>query len=216
MYSNSKQKYSFVQVILTTLFVCCFLFSNILAVKQIQLPFGITMTSAVYVYPLVFILSDVFSEIYGYKWSRITCYMAFAANLLMVGFFELAIITKAPSYYMLSGSVKDVLGAAPRTLFASLLAYVLGDFVNDKVFQSMKDKRRNGKGFGSRAIVSSVFGEFVDSAVFIPIAFIGLMPTKNLIIMCITQVCLKLLYEIAVLPVTTLIVKKVRRYEEGV
>lgn len=213
---KKKQSYSLVQIILTVLFVSCFLISNILAVKQIQLPFGITMTSAVYIFPIVYILSDVFSEVYGYKWSRITCYMAFAMNILMVIFFELAIITKAPAYYTMSDAVKSVLGSSFRTLVASLTAYVAGDFINDVVFREMK-KRHKGemKGFGLRAILSSLCGEIVDSSIFIPIAFIGLMPTKNLIIMGITQVVLKVAYEIVILPFTSLTARKLTKYERN-
>lgn len=213
---KKKQSYSLVQIILTVLFVSCFLISNILAVKQIQLPFGITMTSAVYIFPIVYILSDVFSEVYGYKWSRITCYMAFAMNILMVIFFELAIITKAPAYYTMSDAVKSVLGSSFRTLVASLTAYVAGDFVNDVVFREMKKKHKGEmKGFGLRAILSSLCGEIVDSSIFIPIAFIGLMPTKNLIIMGITQVVLKVAYEIIILPFTSLTARKLTKYERN-
>lgn len=213
---KKKQSYSLVQIILTVLFVSCFLISNILAVKQIQLPFGITMTSAIYIFPIVYILSDVFSEVYGYKWSRITCYMAFAMNILMVIFFELAIITKAPAYYTMSDAVKSVLGSSFRTLVASLTAYVAGDFVNDVVFREMKKKHKGEmKGFGLRAILSSLCGEIVDSSIFIPIAFIGLMPTKNLIIMGITQVVLKVAYEIIILPFTSLTARKLTKYERN-
>lgn len=213
---KKRQSYSLVQIILTVLFVSCFLISNILAVKQIQLPFGITMTSAVYIFPMVYILSDVFSEVYGYKWSRITCYMAFAMNILMVIFFELAIITKAPAYYTMSDAVKSVLGSSFRTLVASLTAYVAGDFVNDVVFREMKKRHKSEmKGFGLRAILSSLCGEIVDSSIFIPIAFIGLMPTKNLIIMGITQVALKVAYEIIILPFTSLTARKLTEYERN-
>lgn len=213
---KKRQSYSLVQIILTVLFVSCFLISNILAVKQIQLPFGITMTSAVYIFPIVYILSDVFSEVYGYKWSRITCYMAFAMNILMVVFFELAIITKAPAYYTMSDAVKSVLGSSFRTLVASLTAYVAGDFVNDVVFREMKKRHKSEmKGFGLRAILSSLCGETVDSSIFIPIAFIGLMPTKNLIIMGITQVALKVAYEIIILPFTSLTARKLTEYERN-
>lgn len=213
---KKRQSYSLVQIILTVLFVSCFLISNILAVKQIQLPFGITMTSAVYIFPIVYILSDVFSEVYGYKWSRMTCYMAFAMNILMVVFFELAIITKAPAYYTMSDAVKSVLGSSFRTLVASLTAYVAGDFVNDVVFREMKKRHKSEmKGFGLRAILSSLCGEIVDSSIFIPIAFIGLMPTKNLIIMGITQVVLKVAYEIIILPFTSLTACKLTKYERN-
>ena len=83
---------------LTVIFVTCFLISNILAAKQFQLPFGITMTGAVIVFPITYILSDLFSEVYGYEWSRKTCYIAFAMNILMVAFFEEAFFTPASPF----------------------------------------------------------------------------------------------------------------------
>ena len=66
--------------------------SNIITAKQVLLPFGITMTGAVFIFPVTYILSDLFSEVYGYRWSRITCYLAFAMNLLMVLLFSLVIM----------------------------------------------------------------------------------------------------------------------------
>ena len=130
-----KKPISVLQAWLTVLFTSCFLISNILAAKQFQLPFGVTMTGAVIVFPVTYILSDIFSEVYGYKWSRITCYMAFAMNLLMVGLFSIAIATPAPNYWTNQEAFQTVLGSAPRTLCASLLAYVVGDFANDRVFR---------------------------------------------------------------------------------
>ena len=203
------------QTSLTVLFVSCFLISNILAGKQFQFPFGITMTGAVMVFPMTYILSDLFSEVYGYRWSRITCYLAFAANLLMTLLFTAAIHTPAPSYWGNQEAFQTVLGNTPRVLLASLAAYVLGDFVNDKVFRAMKAKHpHNMSGFGARAILSSMCGEIVDSAVFIPIAFFGSMPVKTLIVMGIIQVILKVLYEMIVLPLNRFVTAKVLRYEQ--
>lgn len=210
-----NRKTSELQTILTVLFVTCFLISNILAGKQFQLPFGITMTGAVMVFPITYILSDLFSEVYGYRWSRITCYLAFAANLLMALLFTAAIHTPAPSYWGNQEAFQTVLGNTPRVLLASLAAYVLGDFVNDKVFRAMKAKHpHNMSGFGARAILSSLCGEIVDSAVFIPIAFFGSMPVKTLIVMGITQVTLKVLYEMIVLPLNRFVTAKVLRHEQ--
>lgn len=209
-----NRKTSELQTILTVLFVSCFLISNILAGKQFQLPFGITMTGAVMVFPMTYILSDLFSEVYGYRWSRMTCYFAFAANLLMALLFTAAIHTPAPSYWGNQEAFQTVLGNTPRVLLASLAAYVLGDFVNDKVFRSMKAKHpHNMSGFGARAILSSLCGEIVDSAVFIPIAFFGSMPAKTLLVMGVTQVTLKVLYEIVILPVTNAVTRKTLKME---
>ena len=209
-----KKNISFTQLFLTLLFVISLLISNIITSKQVLLPFNITMTGAIIIFPITYILSDVFSEVYGYKWSRITCYLAFLFNLFMVIIFEIAIHTQAPAYWTNQEAFQTVLGNTPRILFASLLAFVIGDFVNDKVFAKMKAKHENEiKGFGARAILSSFCGELVDSLVFLPLAFIGLMPIKTLAIMTICQVFLKTGYEVIILPITTLVVKKVNKIE---
>lgn len=209
-----KKNISKLQLILTVLFVVCLLVSNIVAGKQVLLPFNITMTGAVFIFPITYILSDLFSEVYGYKWSRFTCYLAFVMNLFMVLVFSLVIITPSPDYWTNQEAFQTVLGNTPRVLGASLLAFVVGDLVNDKVFARFKKKHPNDhKGFELRAILSSLCGELVDSAIFIPLAFIGQMPLQTLLIMGVTQVSIKTAYEIVILPVTRMIVKKVSKYE---
>ena len=211
-----KTKISFVQCVLTIIFVTAMLISNVITAKQVLLPFGITMTGAVFIFPITYILSDVFSEVYGYKWSRATCYFAFSMNLFMVIVFALVIKTPAPDYWTNQEAFAMVLGSTPRVMGASLLAYVVGDFVNDRIFRKMKERHADElKGFGFRAIVSSFFGELCDSLVFLPLAFIGQMPLKTLAIMTVCQVLIKTAYEVVILPVTTLVTKKVRRYENG-
>lgn len=214
--AQAKQPVSTLQVWLTVIFVAALMISNVITSKQVLLPFNITMTGAVFVFPITYILSDVFSEVYGYRWSRMTCYMAFAMNLFMVIVFELVIITPAPDYWQNQEAFQTVLSNTPRVFGASLLAFVVGDFVNDKVFAKMKAKHPDSiKGFGWRAILSSLLGELVDSIVFLPIAFLGLMPVTTLIQMTIAQVFIKTGYEIVILPVTTLVAKKLSSIEKG-
>lgn len=214
MRKPNKKPISMLQMILTLLAVVCLLISNIITAKQVLLPFGITMTGAVFIFPVTYILSDLFSEVYGYKWSRIVCYLSFLANLLMVIVFSLVIITPAPDYWTNQDAFIAVLGSTPRVLFASFLAFIVGGLVDDLVFKKLKDKHPNDmKGFGFRAIISSLFGELVDSLIFLPIAFIGLMPLKTLAIMTVLQVLIKTGYEIIILPITRLVVKKTMKYE---
>lgn len=209
-----SSKISFLQLCLTLLFVVSLLVSNVITAKQVQLPFGIVMTGAVFIFPITYILSDLFSEVYGYKWSRTTAYLGFAANLFMVIVFSLVIISPSPSFWPHQEAFKTVLGNTPRILFASLLAFMIGDWVNDRLFKKMKEKYpTTHEAFGWRAIMSSMAGELVDSLIFLPIAFIGLMPIENLIVMTITQVLIKTGYEIVILPVTYKIVTLVSTYE---
>lgn len=210
-----KKKISEIQCILTIVFTTALIVSNVVAAKQIQLPFNITMTGAVIAFPITYILSDLFSEVYGYRWSRITCYMAFACNIFMVLIFEIVIRTPAPTHWLNQDAFASVLGSVPRVLIASLTAFVVGDFANDRVFRLMKSKRVGMSGFSKRALVSSFVGEVVDSAIFIPLAFYGAMPFKTMFVMALTQVCIKVVYEILILPLTTKAVKIVIVHEKG-
>lgn len=208
---------SFLQVCLTIVFVTAMLISNVITAKQVLLPGGITMTGAVFIFPVTYILSDVFSEVYGYRWSRVTCYFAFSMNLFMVIMFSLVIATPAPDYWTNQEAFATVLGSTPRVMGASLLAYVIGDFVNDRIFRKMKSKHADElKGFGWRAIISSFFGELCDSLVFLPLAFLGQMPVVTLATMTVAQVFIKTGYEIVILPLTTYITKKATTYEMSI
>lgn len=208
------KKISFLQLSLTMLFTVSLLISNIITTKQVQLPFGIVTTGGFFIFPITYVLSDVFSEVYGYKWSRYTCYFGFVANLFAVLVFTLVINTPSPSFFSDSEAFAVVLGSTPRVLFASLTAFVVGDFVNDKVFATMKRKHRNDhKKFGARAILSSLLGEMTDSIIFYPLCFFGQLPFTALISMMCTEVVIKTSYEVVILPLTHLVMNKVSRYE---
>jgi len=207
-----ETKISRLQCILAVLFVTAHIISNITTVKQVSLPFGFTTTCGVFVFPITYILSDVFSEVYGYKFSRFTCYISFAMNILATGIFFLAIISPHPVWWEDQEAFATVLGNTPRILIASLSAFVLGDFVNDKVFERLRQKGE--KTFALRAILSSFCGQIVDSLIFIPIAFVGIMPIRDMLLMMGLEITVKTIYETAVVPLTAIIAKKTKKYEQ--
>ena len=218
-----KTKISSLQNILTIVFVAVLMVSNIISSRIFDL-FGFNMTSAIFLFPITYILSDVFSEVYGYSWSRKTCYIAFVANLLMVCVFGLVSILPTgsnPYNQFVADSFKTVLNGSFACSVASIIAFVFGDFANDKVFAKMKKNYEgltNHKRFGLRAIISSLIGELVDSVIYLPLAFLVLNPimsVKDVMIMIVLQVVLKTSYEVIILPLTTFIVKKVSNYESS-
>lgn len=204
------------QMLLTAFFAVVLVASNIIASKQIQLPFGLTMPSAVILFPITYILSDLFSEVYGYKWSRFTNQFGIFLNLFVVGVFMIAIYLPAPDYYTQQEAFKSILGSAPRILLASTIGLYLGDLVNDLTFRALKAKHGNShEGFKTRAIVSSIAGQFGDSFIFVPIAFYGQMPLSAMLTMILVQPTLKIGYEFLILPLTSYLMKKLSRYEES-
>jgi len=206
-----KTKYSELFLCLSIVFVVCLLLSNIMASKIIKIGV-LSITSGAIIFPISFIINDIFSEVYGFEKTKKIILFGFIMNLFMVLIFSLAIILPAPSWFENSNAFALILGATPRNCLASLTAYLCGSLLNSKILVKMKEK--NNKKFGLRAIISTFFGEFADSLIFVLIAFIGIMDSKHIITMILTQVVLKTLYEIVCLPVTSVVVKKVKSYEE--
>ena len=205
------------QVILTVVFTGALMISNIVSARLFNF-FGYSMTCAVVIFPVTYILSDLFSEIYGYKWSRLTCYLGFFIYLFAVGIFYLASALPAAIPGQAEAFNSVLLGMFACTL-ASFIAFVVGDFVNDKIFSVMKKNHEgltNHKRFALRAILSSFAGELVDSCIYLPLAFLVFNPIMSgidVLIMIGLQVSLKIAYEIIILPLTTFLAKTIGKYE---
>ena len=56
-------------------------------------------------------------------------------------------------------------------------------------------------------------GELCDSVVFYPLAFLGVMPFGAILSIILTQVTVKTLYEVLVLPVTTALSRRLKKKE---
>ena len=214
-----KTHISVTQALLTIFFVTSLIVSNIISVRTFNF-FGFTMTSAIIVFPITYILSDLFSEVYGYKWSRFTCYLGFIINLILVGLFF--VVGKLPVQVFskpIADSFNQILGGVSASTFASFIAFVVGDFVNDNVFKKLKSKHpkiTDQKGFGFRAILSSILGDLCDSCIYLPLTFLvfnPIMTVKDVVIMIALQVTLKVCYELVILPFNLFVVKKVAKYE---
>lgn len=204
--TQEKNKISIIQCILTIIHVVCLILSNILVIKTIDL-FGIKQlptTCAIFTFSITYILSDVFSEVYGFKWSRFSGIMATIGTIIASILFSISIRVPGNDTFMYQYEFETIFGTSFKIAFASILAFFSGDFVDDIVFEKMK--KRGGK-FSYRAILSSLCGEIVDSTIFMSIIFIGKISTKQLIAMYTTEIFTKVFYEIIILPITIYLVK---------
>ena len=211
---SAEKNVSTLQMSLTQVLVLCLILTNILVVKSIDL-FGIKAlanTCSVLVFPVTYMLSDVFSEVYGYKWSRITATWAFLGTIFCSLMFALAIAIPGNDAWTMQEAFESVLGNTPQIAFASVLAFWVGDLMNDKVFRYLKNKNSNEKLFGVRAILSSLVGKYVDGFVF---TFIGLsfLPMETKLIMVATCPFVQICIEICVLPFTIALAKKLKKIE---
>lgn len=212
-----KNKVSVSFMMLGILFCVCLVASNFLETKLIQLGvipgFGsISVTAGLLVFPISYIINDCIAEVWGYRKARLIIWMGFAMNFLVVGISQLAIQLPGAPFWEGEEAFNFVFGLAPRIVAASLLAFLVGSFLNAYVMSRMKIASQ-GKHFSYRAVLSTLAGESADSILFFPIAFGGLMPVNELLKMIIVQAILKTLYEIIILPVTIRVVKHIKKVD---
>ncbi len=193
------------------LFVVCLIVANLFETKVIKLG-PVTSTAGLLIFPVSYIVNDCISEIWGYKKARLVIWSGFAMNFTVVGLAQLAVVIPAAPFWESEEHFNFVFGMAPRIVVASLCAFLVGSFLNAYVMSRMKISSK-GRNFSLRAVLSTIVGEGVDSLIFFPIAFVGLVPENELLLMIATQATLKSVYEIVALPVTIRVVKFVKKIE---
>ncbi len=208
---RESRQVSFLYMLFTVLFCICLITANLLETKQIQIG-NIYTTAGILVFPLSYIINDCVCEVWGYKKTMLMVWIGFAMNLIFVIFGAIADAIPAAPFWNNEEGFHAIFGLAPRIVAASFIAFLAGSFVNAKILSKMK-AANPGRKFSVRAIVSTICGESADSAIFFPIAFLGVIPCRELLIIMITQIILKTLYEILVLPITAQVVKYAKVYE---
>lgn len=217
--------------------------SNVLAGKSFSV-FGwqiggtqIVLTCGVLVFPVTYILSDLFSEVYGFAASRRATWLGFLCNLFFVGFICLGVLIPGANFYyeeivsngLVAGLGLDFLKGGSNLgslgiLIASLLAFVIGSWVDDLVFEGIKKATSKSKDttfkFVCRAVGSSLAGELIDSIIFIPLLYLftqafGTTITSfgQLVSIVLIQAVIKTAYELIISPFTAFLAKKLKVYE---
>jgi len=170
------------------------------------------MTAGFIVFPISYILNDCIAEVWGFRKARLIIWMGFLMNFFVVTMGGIAVALPAAPFWEGDEAFRFVFGLAPRIAVASLTAFLIGSFLNAWVMSRLKlrDKERR---FAWRAILSTLVGEGADSLIFFPMAFGGLMPIHELGKLMLLQVTAKTLYEVIALPLTTRVVRYMKRRE---
>jgi uncharacterized integral membrane protein (TIGR00697 family) len=207
---------SVVYVWLAVTFCVCLVTSNLFVPRLWQVgKWPLQLSGAVVIFPISYIINDLLTEVYGYRKAMRVIWMGFILSAFVALAAQLVCWLPAPLYpesQEVADSFNHLFGLIPRTTIASLLAFILGSQMNAFVMSKMKVATK-GRGFGWRAILSTVVGELSDSVIFYPLAFAGVMPAKAILSIILTQVTVKTLYEIVILPVTTAIVRRLKKAE---
>ena len=206
-----KEKVSVPFMLLGILFNVCLIAANLLETKVIQIG-SLTVTAGLLVFPISYIINDCIAEVWGFKKARLIIWSGFAMNFFVVALGLIAVAIPAAPFWEGEEHFDFVFGMAPRIVAASLMAFLVGSFLNAYVMSKMKIASQ-GKNFSARAIWSTVVGETADSLIFFPVAFGEIIAWKELLIMMGIQIVLKSMYEVMILPVTIRVVKAIKKID---
>ncbi|MES2104907.1 MAG: queuosine precursor transporter [Pseudomonadota bacterium] len=208
--------YDFVMAAFVTILLC----SNLIGAAkaaQVTLPiFGtVTFGAGVLFFPVSYIFGDILTEVYGYGRDRRVIWAGFGA-LVFAALMSVVVLSLTPAADPFNSEYQThlnaVFGNTPRIILGSMIAFWCGSFVNSYVMAKMK-VAMEGRKLWARVVGSTVCGEFVDSSLFYVIAFYGIWPHHQLLVVIIAQYVLKTGWEIVMTPVTYRIVAFLKRME---
>lgn len=193
------------------LFTVCLIVANIVSQKLIRIA-GFDITAGLIIFPITYIINDLVAEVWGYRKMRLIIWYGFLLNFFVSIIFRITIWAPSSPHFHYQEAYSAILLHSERIVIASFIAFMFGSFLNAYVMSKMKI-RQHGRHFPVRAIVSTMVGEGADSLVFFTIAFTGLLSNHHIFIMILMQTFLKTVYEILVLPLTNLLIKRIKKYE---
>ncbi len=193
------------------LFVTCLLTANVVAAK-LMIVGGLVLPAGIVIFPLSYVLADVLTEVWGYGAARRVIWLGFACNAVMVAAIWVGGALPPAPFWKGDAAYAEILGATPRLLGASFVAYLAGEFANAYVLAKLKIATR-GRWLWVRTIGSTIVGEGLDSLVFVTLAFAGAVPAGVLAGIVAAQWGVKVLYETAATPLTYAAVGWLKRGE---
>ncbi|MFA7192278.1 MAG: queuosine precursor transporter [Candidatus Paceibacterota bacterium] len=198
-------------ITISVFFVAVLLISNIASTKIVDFGY-FTFDGGTLLFPLSYIFGDILTEVYGYKNSRKVIWLGFfSAFIMSLVFIVVGKLPAAPGWDN-QAAYEMILGSTPRIVLASLVAYLCGSFSNSIIMAKMKVMTK-GKHLWARTIGSTIVGEFVDSTLFILVAFAGVLPSALIVTLIISNYVFKTLIEILFTPVTYKVVNFLKKNE---
>jgi uncharacterized integral membrane protein (TIGR00697 family) len=213
-----RKQYKYFDFIMAA-FVCVLVCSNLIGpakVTQIDAPLLGTLTfgAGVLFFPISFIFGDILTEVYGYAASRRVIWAGFA-GLAFASLMAWMIVALPPAPYWHNQDAYEVaFGSTWRISLAGLIAFAAGGFVNSFVMAKMKTVSA-GRHLWQRTITSTIFGEVVDTVIFVPLAFwnTGIIPNDKILLIIGAQIIAKIAVEVAFTPVVYKTVAFLKRAE---
>ena len=166
-------------IILISIFVGCITIASVLANKIINV-FGLFVPAGVLAYSITFIMTDAISEIWGKKIAKRTVFGGFISLVVVLLLVQISVVWPKAPFWKQEAAYQTIMGSTSRIIIASFIAYLFSQFHDVWAFHFWKNIT-GGRYLWLRNNLSTAVSQFIDSALFITVAFYGVMPVWPLI-----------------------------------
>ena len=192
-------------------FAALLIIANVVAVKPLALGDWV-LTAGIVAYPFTFLVTDTLSEVYGRRTATRVVWMGFALSVLMAALVYVAGVLPAADFWEGQAAFDDTLGAVPRIVLGSMIAFLVSQNTDVFVFHAV-GRRTGQRHLWLRNNASTMVSQAIDTLLFVSIAFAGTVSTGTLLNMIVTQYVVKLAIAAVDTPFVYLLVGIVRRSE---
>ncbi len=165
------------------------------------------------VFPFTFLLSDLITEVYGFKHARRAVWCGFLFNALFIFYSQIVIHLPSPTYETNNHEFDTILRVNARVIFASAVSYLFSESFNSYAIAKLKIKMQ-GRFLIGRFAVSNIIAAGIDSFIFTMIAFYSDLKEDELYEFILSMWLVKVLIEIVVLPISVKLARKLKRIEQ--
>ena len=188
-----------------SIFTACLIISAVTASKlwSVTLPiinYEIIIPVGTSLFAITFLATDVVAEVWGKKHSMMIVWTGLVARIIMLIFFAFAVNVTPVSFWGGQEAYEAVLGGSTQIVIAGIIAYLVSQTNDVFVFHYFKDKDKGKNRLWKRNNISTFSSQFLDSFLFITIAFGATSTIAQLTSMIIGQVIVKWLIAIVDTP----------------
>lgn len=173
--------------------------ANIQVTKSVEL-FGITATLGNVLFASIYLATDILNDRYGRQVAKKAVWLGFSSAIIMTVLMTISLQFHPAANDIAQQSLETLFGIVPRIVLGSIVAYIIGQYVDVYLFNLIKKRFSSDRTFIVRAYGSTVFSSIIDTALFTLIAFTGLMPGNVLFEIFMTTYLFKLLSTIFNIP----------------
>lgn len=179
---------------------------------RLVMVFGLSISPGSILFPITFLVSDVITEVYGFKHARIAIWSALLFNIIFVLFGQVILHMPSPTFAKENDAFNQVLQLDTWVILASFVSYIASEPINSILISKMKIYF-NGKHMGIRFVLSTCIASFFDSFIFVIIAFSSFYSLSNVLNIGLNIWLIKLVIEIIGLPISIKVARIIKNKE---